>query len=192
MYRSVAHLGTSRQSQHVQVETPPAQVVGGQPSRSTYEGKLAHLNFSTLRTDSGGKRQSINNFEVSILAGQFQTPSVQRVWGATSSALGAGVPVLSRYCTLTLQALTGSGFWMVRNSVKPWPTLPSAKYQLWCTGLGGRVGGGTVAVGSGVGEGNFPVVQRRRGFHPRSPGRASRVRKLPGHKVMNPACYLCR
>src|SRR6266568_6567587 len=39
---------------------------------------------------------------------------------------------------------------MVRYSVKPWPTLPSAKYHVGCTGPGGRVGNG-VPVGVGVG-----------------------------------------
>src|SRR6266567_2442936 len=38
---------------------------------------------------------------------------------------------------------------MVRYSVKPWPTLPSAKYHVGCTGPGGRVGNG-VPVGVGV------------------------------------------
>jgi len=40
---------------------------------------------------------------------------------------------------------------MVRNSVKPWPTLPSAKYHVGCTGPGGRLGSGVpVGVGDGV------------------------------------------
>ena len=40
---------------------------------------------------------------------------------------------------------------MVRYSVKPWPTLPSAKYHVEFTGPGGRLGGGVpVGVGDGV------------------------------------------
>ena len=40
---------------------------------------------------------------------------------------------------------------MVRYSVKPWPTLPSAKYHVEFTGPGGRLGGGvSVGVGDGV------------------------------------------
>src|SRR6266581_4678238 len=40
---------------------------------------------------------------------------------------------------------------MVRYSVKPWPTLPSAKYHVGCTGPGGRLGNGVpVGVGDGV------------------------------------------
>jgi len=69
------------------------------------------------------------------------------------SSLGVAVLALSRYCRLTWQACvgSGSGFWMVRNCVKPWPTLPSAKYQVVLVGpipLGG--GGGGVGVGVDV------------------------------------------
>ncbi len=40
---------------------------------------------------------------------------------------------------------------MVRYSVKPWPTLPSAKYHIEFTGPGGSLGGGVpVGVGDGV------------------------------------------
>ena len=40
---------------------------------------------------------------------------------------------------------------MVKYSVKPWPTLPSAKYHVGCTGPGGRLGSGVpVGVGDGV------------------------------------------
>ena len=44
---------------------------------------------------------------------------------------------------------------MVRYSVKPWPTLPSAKYHVEFTGPGGRLGGG---VPVGVGDGVLVVV----------------------------------
>ncbi len=54
-----------------------------------------------------------------------------------------------------LQVLTGSVFWMVKYSVKPWPTLPSAKYHVGCTGPGGGFGSG---VPVGVGEGVLVVV----------------------------------
>ena len=49
---------------------------------------------------------------------------------------------------LTVQSFTVSGFSMVRYSVKPAPTFPSAKYQVLLTG--------PVAVGDGVpvGEGD--------------------------------------
>ena len=44
---------------------------------------------------------------------------------------------------------------MVKYSVKPCPTLPSAKYHVTCTGPGGRFGNG---VPVGVGEGVLVVV----------------------------------
>ena len=66
---------------------------------------------------------------------------------------------LSRYWIFTLQALTGSGFCMVKYSVKPWPTLPSAKYHVGCTGPGGRLGRGVpVGVGDGVVVGDGMLV----------------------------------
>jgi len=73
--------------------------------------------------------------------------------GGMVSSLGVGVLALSRYCRRTWQACVGlgSGFWMVRNCVKPWPTLPSAKYHCRLVGpipLGG--GGGGVGVGVDV------------------------------------------
>ena len=71
--------------------------------------------------------------------------------GGMRSSLGLGVLLLSRYWRLTVQACAGlgSGFWMVRNWVKPWPTLPSAKYH--CKLVGPMpVGGGGVGVGFGV------------------------------------------
>jgi len=52
---------------------------------------------------------------------------------------------------------------MVRYSVKPWPTLPSAKYHIEFTGPGGSLGGGVpvgvgVLVGVVVGDGVLVVV----------------------------------
>src|SRR6266699_7115141 len=57
---------------------------------------------------------------------------------------------------------------MVRNSVKPWPTLPSAKYHVGLTGpedvgIGVPVGVGAgvlvpVGVGDGVGVGTLLVM----------------------------------
>src|SRR6266581_2089840 len=55
---------------------------------------------------------------------------------------------------------------MVRNSVKPWPTLPSAKYHVGLTGpedvgIGVPVGVGVgvlVPVGVGVGVGTLPAM----------------------------------
>src|SRR6266702_7865008 len=68
------------------------------------------------------------------------------------SSLGVGVLALSRYCKLTWQACVGlgSGFWIVRNWVKPWPTLPSAKYHCRLVGPIPFGGGGGVGVGVGV------------------------------------------
>ncbi len=50
-----------------------------------------------------------------------------------------------------MHAFAGSGFCIVRYSVNPWPTLPSAKYQVGFTGPGSRLGIGVpVGVGDGV------------------------------------------
>jgi len=46
---------------------------------------------------------------------------------------------------------------MVKYSVKPWPTLPSAKYHVGWTGPGGRLGN-DVPVGVGVGDGVLVAV----------------------------------
>src|SRR5437016_5206129 len=47
---------------------------------------------------------------------------------------------------------------MVKYSVKPWPTLPSAKYHVGCTGPGGRLGNGVpVGVVVGVWVGVVPA-----------------------------------
>src|SRR6266566_6990193 len=79
------------------------------------------------------------------------------------SSLGVGVLALSRYCRRTWQACVGlgSGFWMVRNCVKPWPTLPSAKYHCRLVGpipLGGGGGGVGVLVVVAVGPGVLVFV----------------------------------
>src|SRR5207248_6478345 len=58
-----------------------------------------------------------------------------------------------RYCIFTWQSLF-VGFPRVRNSVKPAPTRPSAKYQSLLTGpVAGEGGGVRLGDGKGVGEG---------------------------------------
>jgi hypothetical protein len=67
-----------------------------------------------------------------------------------------GLPLPKKYCILTEQSLTVSGLAIVRNSVKPCPTFPSAKYQvlLLRPDPEGGIGVGVIVdVGEDVGEG---------------------------------------
>lgn len=79
------------------------------------------------------------------------TDSVKRVAGAIATETFTGLPVPNKYSMLTAQPLIVSGFSSVRNSVKPAPTLPSAKYHVLLTGP--LVVGDGVLVGEGDGHG---------------------------------------
>ena len=71
------------------------------------------------------------------------------------AVLVIGMPLPRKYCILTEQSLTVSGLAIVRNSVKPTPTFPSAKYQVLLPrpDPGGGVGVGVIVdVGEGVGD----------------------------------------
>src|SRR5579863_1305801 len=70
------------------------------------------------------------------------TDSVQRLSCATVTCLVTGAPLSNKYSILTGQSLTLLGFPIVRNSSKPEPTRPSAKYHVLLTGPEGVVGGG--------------------------------------------------
>ncbi len=85
------------------------------------------------------------------------TDSVERVLGKTVTDLFTGDPLASKYWMLTVQIWTGSGFCRVSHSVKPWPTLPSAKYHVGLTGPGGKAEV-VVAVGESVGVGDGTTV----------------------------------
>ena len=66
-----------------------------------------------------------------------------------------GLPLPRKYSMLTEQSLTLLGLAIVRNSLNPCPTFPSAKYQVLLPrpDPGGGVGVGVIVdVGEGVGE----------------------------------------
>src|SRR5205085_4869429 len=84
------------------------------------------------------------------------TDSVKRLALDTFTCFVIGLPLPSRYWISTAQLFTASGFSIVRNSVKPPPTLPSAKYHVLLTGTLPGVGlgeGDGEGLGDGVGEG---------------------------------------
>src|SRR5689334_17455491 len=93
--------------------------------------------------------------EVEDVLRSVLTDSVKRLACGTLMVLVIGLPLPRKYSMLTEQSLTLLGLAIVRNSLNPCPTFPSAKYQalLPRPDPGGGVGVGVIVdVGEGVGE----------------------------------------